>query len=109
MTVWSAVVRTTEEKSPPRKTATPASAGTPRSPTTTATIPACECETLHVGGRDEAKASVLFMLAAAFQGSFLRKTTAETQTEVRDRGASPPTRPNDGIFAPSPAAVSPRV
>ncbi len=40
MSVYTAVVRTTEGKPPPQKTLSPANAGTPRNLTTMATTPA---------------------------------------------------------------------
>lgn len=48
-----------------------------------------------------------FFLLLVFQRSTSRQTTAGTQMETPDRGASPPARLNDGNFALYRAAVSP--
>lgn len=46
--VFTAVVKTTEEKSPPLKTASSVSAGTPRNLTTTATSPPRKTAEQHI-------------------------------------------------------------
>lgn len=48
-------------------------------------------------------------LPLVFQRSILRRTTAETQMERPNRGASPPAPPKLGTSAPYPVAVIPPV